>query len=235
MATHSSILAWKIPWMEERVGHDWATSLSLFKVLRRWEGGGLDGEGPSKITTEQTARWLRSRYPLLLTQGPNRDFLLAWFHTLRVTRSEWQKHSTSTLPAAPFFVDTGRAEFSTGECDFLQKKKSRSSSKLKKAYFWTLKKNIEFSFLTLPWQGSLSWWPDLGQRDSGTHPWLPQLPSARADSGRWPEGISCILGATCWDSEIINLEASSGFVSNTSQCCRKGFLFFSLNFLKVEV
>ena len=39
MATHSSILAWKIPGMEEpgrlqsmelqRVGHDWATSLSL--------------------------------------------------------------------------------------------------------------------------------------------------------------------------------------------------------------
>ena len=39
MVTHSSILAWRIPWMEEpgrlqstgsqRVGHDWATSLSL--------------------------------------------------------------------------------------------------------------------------------------------------------------------------------------------------------------
>ena len=39
MATHSSILAWRIPWMEEpgglqstgsqRVGHNWATSLSL--------------------------------------------------------------------------------------------------------------------------------------------------------------------------------------------------------------
>ena len=39
MATHSSILAWNIPWMEEpgrlqsmgsqRVGHDWATSLHL--------------------------------------------------------------------------------------------------------------------------------------------------------------------------------------------------------------
>ena len=38
MATHSSILAWRIPWTEEpgglqstgsqRVGHDWATSLS---------------------------------------------------------------------------------------------------------------------------------------------------------------------------------------------------------------
>ena len=40
MATHSSTLAWKIPWMEEpgglksmglqRVGHDWATSHSFF-------------------------------------------------------------------------------------------------------------------------------------------------------------------------------------------------------------
>ena len=39
MATHSSFLAWRIPWMEEagglqfmgsqRVRHDWATSLSL--------------------------------------------------------------------------------------------------------------------------------------------------------------------------------------------------------------
>ena len=50
MATHSSTLAWKIPWMEEpgrlqsmgsleSTGHDWATSLSLFTVLhwrRKW-------------------------------------------------------------------------------------------------------------------------------------------------------------------------------------------------------
>ena len=43
VVTHSSILAWKIPWMEEpgrlqsmgsqRVGHDWATSLSFFHFL----------------------------------------------------------------------------------------------------------------------------------------------------------------------------------------------------------
>jgi len=43
MATHSSILAWRIPWMEEpsrlqsmasqRVGHDWVTSLSLSILL----------------------------------------------------------------------------------------------------------------------------------------------------------------------------------------------------------
>ena len=45
MATHSSVLAWKIPWMEEpgrlqsmgswRVGHDWATSLSLLDSFKR--------------------------------------------------------------------------------------------------------------------------------------------------------------------------------------------------------
>ena len=50
MATHSSTLAWKIPWMEEpgrlqsmgslRVRHDWATSLSLFTYMhwrRKWQ------------------------------------------------------------------------------------------------------------------------------------------------------------------------------------------------------
>ena len=50
MATHSSTLAWKIPWMEEpsrlqsmgslRVGHDWATSLLLFTFMhwrRQWQ------------------------------------------------------------------------------------------------------------------------------------------------------------------------------------------------------
>ena len=46
-ALHSSILAWKIPWMEEpgglqsmgslRVQHDWATSLSLFTFMH-WRG-----------------------------------------------------------------------------------------------------------------------------------------------------------------------------------------------------
>ena len=50
MATHSSTLAWKIPWTEEPgalqsmgslgVRHDWATSLSLFTFMhwrRRWQ------------------------------------------------------------------------------------------------------------------------------------------------------------------------------------------------------
>ena len=47
MASHSSTLAWKIPWMEEpgrlqsvglwSIGHDWATSLSLFTFMH-WRG-----------------------------------------------------------------------------------------------------------------------------------------------------------------------------------------------------
>ena len=50
MEPHSSTLAWKIPWTEEpgglqsmgslRVGHDWATSLSLFTFThwrRKWQ------------------------------------------------------------------------------------------------------------------------------------------------------------------------------------------------------
>ena len=50
MATHSSTLAWEIPWTEEpgrlqsmglrRVGQDWATSLSLFTFMhwrRKWQ------------------------------------------------------------------------------------------------------------------------------------------------------------------------------------------------------
>ena len=50
MATHSSALAWKIPWTEEpgrlqpmgfrRVGHDWVTSLSLFTLMhwrKKWQ------------------------------------------------------------------------------------------------------------------------------------------------------------------------------------------------------
>ena len=50
MAPHSSTVAWKIPWTEEpgrlhsmvsrRVGHDWATSLSLFTFMhwrRKWQ------------------------------------------------------------------------------------------------------------------------------------------------------------------------------------------------------
>ena len=76
MATRSSILPWKIPWMEEpgrlqcmgsqRFRHDWATSLSLFTFMhwrRKWqptpvflpgvagmgESGGLQSTGSHRV------------------------------------------------------------------------------------------------------------------------------------------------------------------------------------------
>ena len=71
MAPYSSTLAWKIPWTEEpgrlqsmvllRVGHDWATSLSLFTSMhwrRKWqptpvflpaEPGGLPSMGSHRV------------------------------------------------------------------------------------------------------------------------------------------------------------------------------------------
>ena len=51
MATHSSIIAWRIPWMEEpgelqsmgsqRVGHDWTTSLSYFHTFIWGDGASI--------------------------------------------------------------------------------------------------------------------------------------------------------------------------------------------------
>ena len=64
MAPHSSTLAWKIPWTEDpgrlqfmgsqRVGHDWATSLSLFTFMhwrRKWQ------PTPVFLPGESQGRW----------------------------------------------------------------------------------------------------------------------------------------------------------------------------------
>ena len=85
LAPHSSTLAWKIPWMEEpgrlqsmgslRVGHDWATSLSLFIFMhwrRKWQPTPVFLPGESRgwgslvgcrlwVTQSQTRlKWLSS-------------------------------------------------------------------------------------------------------------------------------------------------------------------------------
>ena len=64
MATHSSTLAWKTPWTEDpgglqfkdlqRVGHDWATSLSLFTFMhwrKKWQ------PTPVFLPGESQGRW----------------------------------------------------------------------------------------------------------------------------------------------------------------------------------
>ena len=86
MATHSSTLAWKTPWMEEpgrlqsmgslRVGHNWATSVSLFTFMhwrRKWQPTPVFLPGESQgwgslwaaiygVTQSRTRlKWLSSR------------------------------------------------------------------------------------------------------------------------------------------------------------------------------
>ena len=61
MVTHSSILAWRIPWMEEpgrlrsmgsqRVGHDWATSLLSLLYIYREKDRGRDRERAKSCLT----------------------------------------------------------------------------------------------------------------------------------------------------------------------------------------
>ena len=85
MAPHSSTLAWKIPWMGEpgrlqsmdlwTVGHDWATSLSLFTFMhwRRngnplhcsclenpWDGGGWWAAAYGVTQSRTWLKWLSS-------------------------------------------------------------------------------------------------------------------------------------------------------------------------------
>ena len=72
MATHSGILAWKIPWTEEpgrlqsrrswRAGHNWATSLSLFTFMhwrRKWQPTPvfLPGESQGRQSLEGCHLW----------------------------------------------------------------------------------------------------------------------------------------------------------------------------------
>ena len=76
MATHSSTLAWKIPWAEEPgrlqsmgslgVGHDWATSLSLFAFMhwrRKWQPTPvfLPGESQGRGNLVGCRLWGRTR------------------------------------------------------------------------------------------------------------------------------------------------------------------------------
>ena len=75
MAPHSSTLAWRIPWTELpgrlqsmgslRVGHDWATSLSLFTFMH-WRGKWrpapvfLPGESQGRRILEGCCLWGRT-------------------------------------------------------------------------------------------------------------------------------------------------------------------------------
>ena len=76
---HSSALAWRIPWAEEpgglqsmgllRVGHDWATSLSLFTFMhwrRKWQPTPVFLPGES----QGRGAWLAAIYGVAQSRTP---------------------------------------------------------------------------------------------------------------------------------------------------------------------
>ena len=98
MAPHSSTLDWQIPWMKEpdrlksvgslRVGHDWATSLSLFTFMhwrRKWQpivlAWGIPGTGePGGLLSVGSHRvghdWIN--LAAAAAMGPDAMILVFW-------------------------------------------------------------------------------------------------------------------------------------------------------------
>ena len=122
MAPHSSTLAWKIPWMEEagglqsmgsrRVGHDWATSLSLFTFMhwrRKWQPtpvflpGESQGRGAWWAAVSGVAQ-SRTRLKRLSSSSSSSTFL--WLSSIYLLlfgdstlKTSWGKKQTfSTIP-----------------------------------------------------------------------------------------------------------------------------------------
>ena len=97
LATHSSTLAWKIPWTEEpgrlqsmgslRVGHDWVTSLSLFTFMhwkRKWQPTAVFLPGES----QGWGSLVTAVYAVAQSQ--------TWLKQLSSSSSNLSRHSNST-------------------------------------------------------------------------------------------------------------------------------------------
>ena len=79
MATHSSTLAWRIPWREEpgglqptgsqRVGHGWETSLHFTSLLSQWCWAWHPDQGPSNMSI--TWKLVRNANSQSLHRGRN--------------------------------------------------------------------------------------------------------------------------------------------------------------------
>ena len=129
MAPHSSTLAWKIPWLEEpdglqsmgslRVGHDWATSLSLFTFMhwrRKWQPtpvflpGESQGRG-SLVGCRPGVAQSRTRLKWLSSSSSN-----TWLFLFLVTKSCPTLFSTPRTVAFPASLSMGfpRQEYWSG-------------------------------------------------------------------------------------------------------------------------
>ena len=98
MATHSSTLAWKIPWMEEpgrlqsmelwRVRHDWVASLSLFFFMhwsRKWQ--------PTPVFLPGESQGQRS---LVDTHGKLELLYIKWYSAVPQYCQVWAKCTSGT-------------------------------------------------------------------------------------------------------------------------------------------
>ena len=114
MASHSSTLAWKIPWTEEpgrlqslgslRVGYNWATSLSIFTFMhwrRKWQPtpmflpGESQGRGSlvgCRLRGRTESTWMK-QLSSSYCRADERQEMEAW-HTLK---HHWAEPSKSTL------------------------------------------------------------------------------------------------------------------------------------------
>ena len=103
MVTHSSSLAWRIPWMEkpgrlqsmgsQRVGQDWATSLSLSSILA-WKISWTEKSGGLQSMRFQRVRhdWMTKHvYTIIFF---NMIYLLCFFKILICNRKNWLKCSS---------------------------------------------------------------------------------------------------------------------------------------------
>ena len=119
MATHSSTLAWEIPWTEEpgrlqsmgswRVGHNWATSLSLFTFMhwRRkwqptpvclpWESQGREPGGPPSMGSHRVKQWSHAVFWILCLFVSILIFLVLTFSSFPVLPSPGLNSIHSTL------------------------------------------------------------------------------------------------------------------------------------------
>ena len=158
MATHSSTLAWKIPWAEQpgrlqsmgsqRVGHDWATSFSIFTFMhwrRKWQPTPVflpgESQGPGSLvgchlwgctesdTTEATQQEEKvkslSRVQLLVTPWTACSLPGSSIHGIfQVRVLEWGAMAFSDFMYSSVYMSVPIFQFNTpalspGNCKFV--------------------------------------------------------------------------------------------------------------------
>ena len=137
MATHSSTLAWQIPWVEEpgrlqsmgspRIGHNWATSLSLFTFIhwrRKWQPTPvlLPGESQGRgawwaavyaVAQSQTGlKRLSSSSRFSLSYQSSFRCKLNIFFTFQISKHEMFSYHTILSYIISFFKLTFNSNFS---------------------------------------------------------------------------------------------------------------------------